>query len=160
MQITLISKMKFFHSEIHLATKPERLIWFCNSFQFFFFSQYYEKETFKKTQKTRRKKKKGRKRGHSPALSQQHSPKACCSHASALHHAEHTLKPRHFPYEATGMLLSFLYNYLAPFPHFPLLTYQTEPLKLQPSPYTLWNILSLRRKRSASTGSSFLACLS
>lgn len=92
-----------------------------------------------------RKEKKGRrKRGKSPTLGEQ--PKACWSHASALRHAEHTLKLHCFPYEAAGMLLSFLYNYLAPFPHIPL-THQTEPLKLRPNPYASVKYIEFEEKK-------------
>lgn len=92
-------------------------------------------------------KKRKRKRRHCLTLGQQHSPKACWSHASALYHAEHALKPCRFPYEATGMLLSFLYNYLAPFPHFPLLTFQTEPPKLHPNPYASVKYIEFEEKK-------------
>lgn len=88
--------------------------------------------------------KKRRKKGHSPTLRQQHSPKACWSCASALHHA---LKPRRFPYEASGMLVSFLYNYVAPFPRFPLLTYQTDPPKHHPNPYASVNYIEFEEKK-------------
>jgi len=50
-------------------------------------------------------------------------------------------------YEAAGMLLSFLYNYLATFPHFPFLTYQTEPPKLQPNPYASVKYIEFEKKK-------------
>lgn len=45
------------------------------------------------------------------------------------------------------MLLSFLYNYLAPFPHFPLLTFQTEPPKLHPNPYASVKYIEFEEKK-------------
>lgn len=127
-------------SWIHLATETERWIWFLFKDFFFFFSQWDEKETLrnikikkkkwrKKGAKKERKTKEKRKTEQCLVPGQHLSPQGCWNHASALHHAEHTLKPHVLPYEAAGTLFSFQYNYLAPFPHFPLLTYQTEPEK-------------------------------
>ena len=80
-------------------------------------------------------------------LGQQHSPNVCQSHASAMHHAEHVLKHCCFPYEAAGMLLSFLYNYVAAFPYFPLITSQTEPPKLHPNPYASVKYIEFEEKK-------------
>lgn len=57
--------------------------------------------------------------------------------------AEHTLKPCCFPYEATGLLLPFLFNYLAPFPHSPLLMY----LKLHPNPNASVKYIQFEEKK-------------
>lgn len=72
--------------------------------------------------------------GHCLLLGQQLLPMACWICASALHCAEHILQLHVPPYEATGTLLSFQHNYLAAFPHFPLLTYQTESEKTPSKP--------------------------
>lgn len=45
------------------------------------------------------------------------------------------------------MLLSFLYNNLAPFPPFLLLTYQTEPPKLHPNPYASVKCIEFEEKK-------------